>query len=184
MSSSDDYVQDDDAVGYGKPPKGARFQKGRSGNPKGRPKGSGMRSAVERVLARTVVVTVDGRRQKVPITEALVMQLGQRALAQDAGASRDFLKIANSVAQARAAEEETRPQEFKVILKQFGEPTGCNGALEVLGVLSIVKGHYKVHAWVVEAARARGVKLDQAGEDLVDEHLVQSGDEFTLRLGK
>jgi len=27
-------------VGYGKPPKGGQFQKGQSGNPRGRPKGS------------------------------------------------------------------------------------------------------------------------------------------------
>ena len=29
---------DDDKVGYGKPPKHSRFQPGRSGNPRGRPK--------------------------------------------------------------------------------------------------------------------------------------------------
>jgi hypothetical protein len=28
------------AVGYGKPPRSTRFAKGKSGNPKGRPKGS------------------------------------------------------------------------------------------------------------------------------------------------
>jgi Family of unknown function (DUF5681) len=27
-------------VGYGKPPKGGQFKRGKSGNPKGRPKGS------------------------------------------------------------------------------------------------------------------------------------------------
>jgi hypothetical protein len=31
---------DDDEVGYGRPPKRTRFQPGKSGNPKGRPKGS------------------------------------------------------------------------------------------------------------------------------------------------
>ena len=33
-------MSDDDAVGYGKPPKETRFKPGRSGNPRGRPKGS------------------------------------------------------------------------------------------------------------------------------------------------
>ncbi len=32
-------MADDYEVGYGKPPKHTRFEKGRSGNPKGRPKG-------------------------------------------------------------------------------------------------------------------------------------------------
>jgi hypothetical protein len=31
-------MSDDDKVGYGKPPKKSRFQKGKSGNPSGRPK--------------------------------------------------------------------------------------------------------------------------------------------------
>ena len=37
-------------VGYGKPPKRNQFKKGQSGNPKGRRKESGIRSAVEKVL--------------------------------------------------------------------------------------------------------------------------------------
>jgi hypothetical protein len=31
-------AEENDAVGYGKPPKHTRFRKGQSGNPKGRPK--------------------------------------------------------------------------------------------------------------------------------------------------
>lgn len=95
MSEANDYDPGEDHVGYGKPPKRSQFQKGSSGNPRGRPKGSGVRSAVEKVLERTVTVTVDGQRRKVPITEALVLQLAQRGLAGDATASRDFLKVAD-----------------------------------------------------------------------------------------
>jgi hypothetical protein len=38
MNGSDDSDKDK-MVGYGRPPAAARFQKGQSGNPKGRPKG-------------------------------------------------------------------------------------------------------------------------------------------------
>ncbi|MES2896053.1 MAG: DUF5681 domain-containing protein [Pseudomonadota bacterium] len=55
-----DGSDDDREIGYKRPPRHSRFQKGRSGNPRGRPRGSGVRSAAEKVLDRLVTATVDG----------------------------------------------------------------------------------------------------------------------------
>ena len=38
MASGNSTMRDDDKVGYRKPPTKTRFQKGKSGNPSGRPK--------------------------------------------------------------------------------------------------------------------------------------------------
>ena len=85
-----------------------------------------MRTSVEKVLDRRVLVTVDGERRKVPLTEALVLQLAQRALGGDAVASRDFLKIADQMSKA-VASEVAKPRGVDIRLMQFGEPTGCDG---------------------------------------------------------
>jgi hypothetical protein len=52
-------------VGYGKPPRETRFRKGRSGNPRGRPRGSrNFASLLEEALAEPVVITENGRRKR------------------------------------------------------------------------------------------------------------------------
>src|SRR5438477_7828410 len=52
-------------VGYGKPPLHTRFQKGESGNPKGRPRGKkNMATLLSTALNASIVVVANGRRKK------------------------------------------------------------------------------------------------------------------------
>jgi len=54
---------DRDLVGYGNPPKHSRWKPGQSGNPKGRPRGSGRRQMgkiMTKVLGEKVEVTIAG----------------------------------------------------------------------------------------------------------------------------
>jgi hypothetical protein len=174
-------AQDRDQVGYAKPPRAKQFKKGQSGNPKGRPKGSGIRDAVDKVLQRTVLITVDGKQRRVPVTEAMMMQLTQRGLSGDPTASRDFMKIADQSAQAHVAKEakDKENRGFNVQIVRFGPPDDCNGALELLDVIVEVgdgSGQLRVQPWVVEAAQARGLNLSQADQDHVEAFTVTPED--------
>jgi hypothetical protein len=63
-------------VGYGRPPHHTRWTKGQSGNPRGRPKGSG--AAMQVLLAelnQTIQITENGRVKRVTKLEALFKSL-------------------------------------------------------------------------------------------------------------
>ncbi len=72
------------SVGYGKPPKSTQFPKGRSGNPKGRPKGSqNLSTLLTKSLNETVMVNENGRRQTITKLNAITKQLVNKAAAGD-----------------------------------------------------------------------------------------------------
>jgi len=82
------------AVGYGRPPVHSRFQKGRSGNPRGRPRARrSLECIVGEVLDQKMWVTVDGRRKRVPVEKAILLRLRELALKGDLRAARMLLDL-------------------------------------------------------------------------------------------
>src|SRR5688572_29477424 len=71
-------------VGYGKPPVHSRFQKGKSGNPKGKPKGrKNTKTMIREITFAPVEIQVQGKMRKITAFEAMLMKLRQSALNGD-----------------------------------------------------------------------------------------------------
>jgi hypothetical protein len=76
------------SVGYGKPPVEHRFARGKSGNPKGRPKGRRLMS-----LDDISVTNMHGRTSRITKGEALLKQLVNSAVQGDAKSLRIIIPL-------------------------------------------------------------------------------------------
>jgi Family of unknown function (DUF5681) len=87
-------------LGYGNPPRSGRFQKGKSGNPKGRPKGSrNLATIFRKVIYQKVEIKEGGVKKTVTKFEAVAMQLTNKAAAGDVSAAREIIKWAETMEQ-------------------------------------------------------------------------------------
>ena len=87
-------IRCDYEVGYGKPPVHTRFQKGQSGNPKGRPRGrKNLSSLLNEVLNGWVIVVENGRRKRITKREAIITQLVNKSAAADLKATQIVLAL-------------------------------------------------------------------------------------------
>ena len=91
-------------VGYGKPPTEHQFPPGRSGNPRGRPKGrKNIATLVNEVLFMPVAVSGVGRKRKVPMIHAALIGAAQDALKRDLKALSFLTGLARSFDQPTEA---------------------------------------------------------------------------------
>jgi hypothetical protein len=89
---TDETGPDEDAVGYGRPPKHSRFKPGQSGNPAGRPRRKrNMESLVKLALSQSVTVTRGGKRRRIPAEQAILLRLAEMGLSGDLQAMRLLL---------------------------------------------------------------------------------------------
>ena len=92
---------DDYEVGYGKPPVHTQFQKGQSGYPTGKPKGTKNRRTIASVtLNKPRQIQVDGKPTKVTTFEALLYKLLANAFAGDNKALLQGIQIGLSLEKA------------------------------------------------------------------------------------
>ena len=88
-------MSEENEVGYCKPPKHTQFKKGRSGNPKGRPKGNrNFKTDVKDTLEEPVRLTEGGRSRTVSTQTAVLKRLREQALRGNARALDRLLGLA------------------------------------------------------------------------------------------
>lgn len=122
-SKSPDYV-----VGYGRPPKATQFTPGKSGNPKGRPKGARSVGAVlHDVIQQKIAVTENGQTRRIPALEVMLRRLANDAMRNDPRALKLLLSLVDRYAESTDAEPRLKEMlaEDEAILAEFlKEPGG------------------------------------------------------------
>jgi hypothetical protein len=109
-------------IGYRRPPVATQFQKGQSGNKKGRPKGSRPVSAVlQGILQQKLAVSENGKTRRYTYLEVMLRRLAGDAMRSDPAALKLILSLCDRYGET--AETELRldeiPEEDRAILERF-----------------------------------------------------------------
>jgi len=118
---------DDDKVGYGRPPKKHRFKKGKSGNPKGRPKGGkGLKTDLKEELASKITVKIAGKEHTGTKQRLMLKAITLRAAAGDTRAAEKLFNLILTVigAEDEDAQSDRLSKQDEKLLNQFLGYTG------------------------------------------------------------
>jgi hypothetical protein len=121
-------------MGKSAPPPGNRFSKGRSGNPKGRPRGQRTKStsAFDILIDKTLTVTQAGKPREVTVEEALQHRTYQDAVAGNRSARREILKLIAKREQYRASRNPAPVVRYEFC--NTVDPENADPALIILGI--------------------------------------------------
>lgn len=157
------------------PPVASRFQKGHSGNPKGRPRATKpVTSAFDIVMERTLTVMQAGKPRELTVEEALQHRTYEDALKGNRSARREILKMIAKREKWLAAKAPThKPVEVK---SECGDPENANDALVILGIAERQPqlGHDDQYdrllllPWAVQIALSRRGRKSLTDQDVSD----------------
>ncbi|MGC2222184.1 MAG: DUF5681 domain-containing protein [Methylocella sp.] len=122
-SRASDYV-----VGYRRPPKASQFMAGKSGNPKGRPKGSRPVGAVlQDIIQQKIAVTENGKTRRIPALEVMLRRLANDAMRSDPRAMKLLLALIDRYSDS--PETALRPgdvlaEDQEILAQYLQEPAG------------------------------------------------------------
>ena len=108
-------------VGYRKPPAATRFKPGKSGNPRGRPKGSGnLATDLCAELSEQITVREGGQARRISKQRALIKSLMAKALQGDVRATTALLALYARVISEPPEDESGSVEEHELlILRRF-----------------------------------------------------------------
>jgi hypothetical protein len=118
-------------IGRGNPPKHTQFTKGKTGNPKGRPKGSKNLSTYIMDAARDhVTATVGGKTRTISKLQATTMQLATKAAGGDHGSMTKLLDWVDEIETRAAAVKPTQfplsPPDVEVLRATYERMKQCD----------------------------------------------------------
>jgi hypothetical protein len=113
-------------VGYGRPPRATQFKPGKSGNPRGRPKGPKSVGAVlYDILHRRIEVTENGRTRRIPVLEVMLRRLANEAVRTDPRALKLMLSLMERYAEAPEVGphlEEMLAEDREILMRFLQQP--------------------------------------------------------------
>jgi hypothetical protein len=141
-------------IGYRTPPLSTRFQKGRSGNPKGRPPNRHREPSWDDLLGQIVTIKEGGVERRVTVAEQFLLFMVKNGLESDSTAARAML------AAVEAAPATTHNQRYDALVRLLVSPGSVNTALEALDIATKVDRYrptarMQLRPWFMEEALAQ-----------------------------